>query len=669
MKLLKKINPTIEKQAQELFYVGRLATAEDMASMIERDPIYFKDMHETVIQFHIKCLSPIPPEISSCFAYNHRVITGNTISYNNADMLDAWFNLDKLAHTEKIKTIREGLENKLIAFRLNENYRSEMIFAELYMIEDCEPADSYQVIPGPEMKLGEGKKEFETILLEQKPFTLKEYPKLCPPASYIYTEGALYQTKLKETLNATTYLSSEESDIWYTEELAESFQQMVDLRINQALYFISQSNYEQLVEQFEESKKNLRLQRVSSSGSVVECIPSPTNVAIQKTVPQRPVHLVSAAAKEDELAFIQQLQKNATNRGLYWTEEDLLSFHISAKTNLLTVLGGMSGTGKSQMAKLYGETLNLTYDERLLLVPISPSYHEPSDVLGYFNPTTGQYYESETGLVRLLMRAERHPEELHLVIFDEMNLSQVEHWFSPFISLLEIEEDNRYLTLYQPMEDQPCATHPSRIHIGSNVIFVGTVNFDETTKEFSDRLLDRTNMIVPQKLSFQEAFLLAEQVANHPTFTAMEVATSRYRNDWRTQVQHPLTLLLEDEVQLLDLMHELMSEQDENRGISFRTVLGMAQFLANIPIVEDEPILSRARAFDLQVSQRILPKVNGLASYVEPLVGYVEGDDYYSGLLTELFESERAQNVSTFEKTIAELQSKAKELMLYGYAK
>ena len=45
---------------------------------------------------------------------------------------------------------------------------------------------------------------------------------------------------------------------------------------------------------------------------------------------------------------------------------------------------------------------------------------------------------------------------------------------------------------------------PSTIEIGENIIFVGTVNFDETTKELSDRLLDRTNLITLQKIPFCE---------------------------------------------------------------------------------------------------------------------------------------------------------------------
>ena len=172
----------------------------------------------------------------------------------------------------------------------------------------------------------------------------------------------------------------------------------------------------------------------------------------------------------------------------------------------------MSGTGKSQLAKLYGETMGLQYGNELLMIPVSPSYHEPNDILGYLNPTTGVYYESETGLVDLLLKAQESPEQMFMVIFDEMNLSQVEHWFSPFISLLEVEEKNRYLNLFN--ENSYCVNpkYKSKIKIGDNVIFVGTVNFDETSKDFSDRLLDRTNVIVPTKMTFKESMdIMKEQ--------------------------------------------------------------------------------------------------------------------------------------------------------------
>ncbi|MBL2225426.1 hypothetical protein ELJ01_31140, partial [Klebsiella pneumoniae] len=75
--------------------------------------------------------------------------------------------------------------------------------------------------------------------------------------------------------------------------------------------------------------------------------------------------------------------------------------------------------------------------------------------------------------------------------------------FTPFLSVLELETKNRILNLYEGVQDIENSI-PSTIEIGENIIFVGTVNFDETTKELSDRLLDRTNLITLQKIPFCE---------------------------------------------------------------------------------------------------------------------------------------------------------------------
>ena len=40
------------------------------------------------------------------------------------------------------------------------------------------------------------------------------------------------------------------------------------------------------------------------------------------------------------------------------------------------------------------------------------------------------------------------------------------------------------------------------IHVAENIIFVGTINLDETTKDMSDRLIDRAIVINLKKQSF-----------------------------------------------------------------------------------------------------------------------------------------------------------------------
>ena len=77
----------------------------------------------------------------------------------------------------------------------------------------------------------------------------------------------------------------------------------------------------------------------------------------------------------------------------------------------------------------------------LLFMPVSPSFIEPDDVLGYLNPNNGLYIPADTGLVDFLINAQNNSDKMYMVIFDEMNLSQIEYWFSPFISVLEKDAD------------------------------------------------------------------------------------------------------------------------------------------------------------------------------------------------------------------------------------
>ena len=83
------------------------------------------------------------------------------------------------------------------------------------------------------------------------------------------------------------------------------------------------------------------------------------------------------------------------------------------------------------------------------LVTVGPDWTSPKLLLGYRTPfgkvrkledgsETNESYEI-TNVLRLLLRAS-HPdvaEVPHFLIFDEMNLSHVERYFAPFLSLME----------------------------------------------------------------------------------------------------------------------------------------------------------------------------------------------------------------------------------------
>ncbi|MDM0499722.1 AAA family ATPase [Clostridium perfringens] len=368
-----------------------------------------------------------------------------------------------------------------------------------------------------------------------------------------------------------------------------------------------------------------------------------------------------------EIKFLNEFREKTLKYGLYYTKTDLYNFHISVKANMLTILAGMSGTGKTQIAKCYAEAMGLTRDNgQLLFLPISPSYTEPEDLIGYLNSSIGLYMPSATGLIDLLIVAEENRDKMYAVIFDEMNLAQIEHWFAPFISLLEINEEERILSLYS--EDSICHNknkYKSKIRVGNNVLFIGTVNLDETTRDLSDRVLDRANVITLKKRSFSE-LKENENVINDKKFNLEEINNITFKEYklWIEEKSFIDTFTLE-ELKFFDNLHELLSNKENIRGISFRVLQGIADYINNIPSYEEETLISREEAFDICVKQRILTKIKGSDRELEWLINSSNNDEL--GSLYKFFNSNDSRKISDFTEVKLRIKQKSEGLKKYGY--
>lgn len=379
----------------------------------------------------------------------------------------------------------------------------------------------------------------------------------------------------------------------------------------------------------------------------------------------------SVIEENDEYAMITSFRENVINSNLCYDFEDLVNLHTCAKSSSLTILAGMSGTGKTQLALQYAKMLDTQeLNNTLLFMPITPSYTEPDDVLGYLNPTNALYTPSETGLVDFLVNAQNNPTKMHMVIFDEMNLSQIEYWFSPFISVLEKDVETRYLPLYN--EKSYCvnkATYPSSIKIGNNIIFIGTINLDETTKEISDRLLDRAYVINLKKKKFIDFYSqdLTQDQAERPNLKTCD--NSSLFNQWRTDIK-PIKAFNKDELSFLDELHEIISRYDEQKGVSFRVLKNIGNYINNIPCDnEGKKLISKSVAFDLVLKQTVMKKISGPDNRLKEMIGTIKhiGDEPENSLIIELFE--KYNTISDFTECKKSIRRKAEDLFAYGYTR
>jgi hypothetical protein len=212
-----------------------------------------------------------------------------------------------------------------------------------------------------------------------------------------------------------------------------------------------------------------------------------------------------------------------------------LDLVVALAAKPFVILTGPSGTGKSRAGLKLAEGIQRSVSDKVKgdifqLVAVGPDWTTPKRLLGFRTPfgetrkrangteTNDSYEVTET--LRLILRA-CHPSATgipYFLIFDEMNLSHVERYFSTFLSLMEAanildEEDANRLVDPQSLETisdvlqakDPAAPEAESakllvdngqsLRLPSNLFFIGTVNVDETTYMFSPKVLDRAHVI------------------------------------------------------------------------------------------------------------------------------------------------------------------------------
>ncbi len=265
------------------------------------------------------------------------------------------------------------------------------------------------------------------------------------------------------------------------------------------------------------------------------------------------------------------------------------------------------------------------------------------------------YRSADTGLAELLIQAAAHPEKLYLLCFDEMNLARVEHYFAQFISVLE-KEENPVIRLYNPSlagKLYNSSAYPAEIPVGRNVLFTGTVNVDESTYHFSDKILDRANVITLHQGRFHDLLGLGkEEPVEYP-----EISASLY-DSFRKDEGLGLS---EKELDLLDALNDAFHKSGIQCGIGFRVARQMGRYLANIP---EDLDFSHADGLDSQVVQRILTKLRGSSQQLMGLVSFNDKGELSGSLLQVL---NRFSGLSSFDRSRAVLEEKAGELKLYDY--
>ena len=201
-------------------------------------------------------------------------------------------------------------------------------------------------------------------------------------------------------------------------------------------------------------------------------------------------------------------------------------FTNALKTKPFLLLAGISGTGKSQKVKELayascpktdnGENMcgDDTKPANYCLIEVKPNWHDSTELLGYWSNLSQKYML--TDFIRFAYKAIKHPNVPFFLCLDEMNLAPVEQYFAEYLSVLESRkvvngriESEPLLTkerfsdckqvdangknLYESEFDRAIIEYlkDNGLRLPDNLFVIGTVNMDDTTHQFSRKVIDR----------------------------------------------------------------------------------------------------------------------------------------------------------------------------------
>lgn len=330
-----------------------------------------------------------------------------------------------------------------------------------------------------------------------------------------------------------------------------------------------------------------------------------------------------------------------------------LPYLTALRTKPFMLLAGISGTGKSRIVRELAfkscpeflQDQDGTTPGNYCMIEVKPNWHDSSELLGYYSNIAGQYIY--TDFVKFLVKAMMFPEVPFFVCLDEMNLAPVEQYFAEFLSVLETRKKTESgiktgaLVKAKYFENLPDAdrgdgyiytqwfpdikqnvpyniyTNPTLktkgLGLPENVFVIGTVNMDDTTHQFSRKVLDRAMTIEMNGGELKEMFGHSNDLEYLPEENVWKIDQfkPKYVNADEVLDEHPT----EEEMLKTQLSEKLDAINDVLEGtpfvVSYR-VLNELVIYAGVLLDDgkgmDEVIND---AVDQITLMKILPRIEG----------------------------------------------------------
>ncbi len=308
---------------------------------------------------------------------------------------------------------------------------------------------------------------------------------------------------------------------------------------------------------------------------------------------------------------INSIKAYIKQKGFRFPDHLIENYYLSLKTKPFVILAGISGTGKTKLVQLFAEAVGAANENKqFTLIPVRPDWSDPSDLIGY-KELTGFFKAGP--ITEILVEASKpeNQEKPYFICLDEMNLARVEHYFSDLLSIMETQEwkSGRIVTntilskkSLEKIDDQE---EFGDVFIPDNIYIVGTVNMDETTYPFSKKVLDRANTI---EFNFINLKLFPEVDQSNLNINYGEISNAFLRSDylWLSDAFVDFQILIKHTTNRLIEVNDILDEIHSHIGFRVRDAVCFYMIYN-----ERFGLLEENQAFDLQLLQKILPRIQG----------------------------------------------------------
>lgn len=323
---------------------------------------------------------------------------------------------------------------------------------------------------------------------------------------------------------------------------------------------------------------------------------------------------------------IDAIKSYIATKGFNYDGNLVENFYMSLKSKPFVILAGTSGTGKTRLVRLFAEAIGAEYT----LVSVRPDWSDSSDLFGHVD-LNQKFIKGD--IIDFVKSAELNPTKPYILCLDEMNLARVEYYMSDILSTIETRrfENGQIVTdaviptsIYG--NDTSAEGKYGKVILPGNLYIVGTVNMDETTFPFSKKVLDRANTI---EFSFVNlmAMPLFEKNYQQPQKLPNSFLSSNYitLNDCEPNDRD----FIENECAKLQRINNIL--ETANAHIGYRVRDEIVFYLLNN---NKENLLEEYVAFDNQIMQKILPRIQGssesIKTMLEELLKVCESEKYVS---------------------------------------